>query len=599
MKYIVTPLVFGVACLVFIQCKNNTSTDSTEITKYNWDKMIGPEGGAVYCFAQNTQGHLFISTNDGIYSSTDHMAAWQKINQGLAGYTYRAIAVGAEGILYCGNDDGGVYTSSNNGAGWNFKIDIGYEVYAIEVNSKDQVFVGGSDGLFKSNDQGRTWQTLEIDGNAVFSIEITANDVLLIGTSNGIYRSSDNGNTWHYLGLNGVEKIAAIVINQQGQIFAGLSDATILRSDDNGATWQWSAAGIPDWASIKSIIINENGEIFAGSEYSGIYLSSDNGISWNQVSTNRYIQSLFIYQTHVLLAGSLYKGLFYSEDGGLSWMQMAVGLNSLAVSTVVFAPNNLLYAGGPHSGIYSCQPDVADWSAVGEALSGYWLQKLAADADGTVYALTLYNGLFRSDDKGRTWGQLNDNWIGNFSTGLAVHHSGVIFCSNGGNIYRSANGSDWFAFEGIHARSFAFGLDDEVYAANDVGIYASTLSGSEWKTLSSDLFSQSMHALATNSMGDIFVGTYSDGVYLSTDEGKSWEKCGLEGRVVNALVVTPEDALFASCYWEGIYYSNNKGKTWQQINDGLSGKAVLVLIEGPDKKIYAGTDGDGIFRCVY
>ncbi len=178
-------------------------------------------------------------------------------------------------------------------------------------------------------------------------------------------------------------------------------------------------------------------------------------------------------------------------------------------------------------------------------------------------------------------------------------------------------------------------------------IYVGTASGGVWK--SSDAgesytpiwkkkWVQSIGALAMGTDGTLWAGTGEtnpgggsltyggNGVYRSTDRGKSWTRVGLaRSSTIGRIVVDPEDPdhvlvavsgnLFTPGEQRGLYETKDGGATWKRIlapdNDttGASDVAVdpkdpkniLVTmwdhIRHPDVRVYSGV-GSGIYRST-
>lgn len=85
---------------------------------------------------------------------------------------------------------------------------------------------------------------------------------------------------------------------------------------------------------------------------------------------------------------------------------------------------------------------------------------------------------------------------------------------------------------------------------------------------------------------NIFVGTNASGIFLSTDNGASWDtvNSGLESHMVNCIVVKGTN-LFAGCWNDdyprpitcGLYLSTNNGLSWSADTVGLSNNSVTTL----------------------
>jgi hypothetical protein len=95
----------------------------------------------------------------------------------------------------------------------------------------------------------------------------------------------------------------------------------------------------------------------------------------------------------------------------------------------------------------------------------------------------------------------------------------------------------------------------------------------------------------------LYAGTYTGGVFLSTDNGNSWAPTASSiEQWINSIAATDDSYIFAATDDSGIYLSTDNGKSWIQKNSGLTDMNVTSLaIRGND--IYAGTNGSGMFRA--
>jgi photosystem II stability/assembly factor-like uncharacterized protein len=117
-------------------------------------------------------------------------------------------------------------------------------------------------------------------------------------------------------------------------------------------------------------------------------------------------------------------------------------------------------------------------------------------------------------------------------------------------------------------------------------------------------------AVAPSNANVIYVGSgeadmrssisYGNGMYKSTDAGKTWAQIGLEdSRQIARILVDPDDSekVFAAALGHaygpnkerGVFRSNDGGKTWQQIlfKDENTGAIDLAMEPGNSKNMYA------------
>jgi photosystem II stability/assembly factor-like uncharacterized protein len=118
-----------------------------------------------------------------------------------------------------------------------------------------------------------------------------------------------------------------------------------------------------------------------------------------------------------------------------------------------------------------------------------------------------------------------------------------------------------------------------------------------------------VRALATNSSGHIFAGTYfGGGVFRSTDNGDSWTPVnnGLDCGNIWSLAINPVGTIFAGTAGcgTGVYRSTDNGDSWTLASIGLTSTDVAALaVNGSNYHVFAGThsimgEGGGMFRST-
>jgi photosystem II stability/assembly factor-like uncharacterized protein len=101
----------------------------------------------------------------------------------------------------------------------------------------------------------------------------------------------------------------------------------------------------------------------------------------------------------------------------------------------------------------------------------------------------------------------------------------------------------------------------------------------------------------------MYVGTYGDGIFKSTNGGTSWSAIdnGLTNSAVYSLVIDPTNTntIYAGTWGGGIFKSTNGGTSWSAINTGLTYLYIFSLVIDPTNTniIYAVT-GEGIFKYI-
>ena len=194
-------------------------------------------------------------------------------------------------------------------------------------------------------------------------------------------------------------------------------------------------------------------------------------------------------------------------------------------------------------------------------------------------------------------------------------------------------------FEALHFRSIGPATmsgrisDLAVLESNPAVYYVATAHGGVWKTTSNGAtFEAQFQDQGHMSVGDVtisqtnpnlvWIGTgesnnrqstsWGDGVYKSTDGGKTWANMGLrESRHINRIVIDPEDnnivlvaatgPLFGAGGDRGIYKTTDGGRTWKQVLkvDDDTGANDLVMAHTDRRILYASTYQRRRSQCCF
>jgi photosystem II stability/assembly factor-like uncharacterized protein len=147
---------------------------------------------------------------------------------------------------------------------------------------------------------------------------------------------------------------------------------------------------------------------------------------------------------------------------------------------------------------------------------------------------------------------------------------------------------------------------------NNGGVWKTTDAGRTWTPIFDDQPTGSIGALAVapSNPDIIYVGSgeglqrpdlsTGDGVYKSSDGGKTWHNVGLrDGQQISAMIVDPKDAdrVFVAVLGHpygpnkerGVYRTTDGGKTWKQVlaRDENTGAVALTFEPGQPQTIYA------------
>ena len=308
---------------------------------------------------------------------------WRPIGPLRAGRG-RAVAgvPSAPNIFYIGNDDGGVWKSTDYGNSWRpiFDSEPTSSIGAIAVADSDPsvIYVGTGEGNIRPD------QT----------------------TGMGMYKSTDAGRTWSFIGLRATQDIAMIAVDPHdsnrvfvaalGHIYDPNKERGIFRSLDGGKTWK------------QVLYVNE-------------YTSGDD-IEMDPSNPNILYATLWQQQQAPWENGQFGGtdgGIFKSTDGGNTWNKLTKGLPAVQQALLRVAPSNpsVLYtsvSSGPGApdgdvGLYRSDDAGASWHEVtndprpAERIGGGDLPLLAIDPKNPDVVYSDTPVLWKSSDGGKTW----------------------------------------------------------------------------------------------------------------------------------------------------------------------------------------------------
>ena len=371
----------------------------------------------------------------------------------------------------------------------------------------------------------------------------------------------------------------------------------VYRSEDTGASWQFSWGGLPD-VRVQTIAVDPTGSgtLYAGTVTPdgvpsvGIFKSTDGAVSWAPVNDGLVdpiygfepidVESLAIdpHDPSRILAGTRLSEVFQSVDAGATWQARTSGGYDvqLETSAIQFDPSGSgkVYAAST-VGFLLSNDNGATWGQFGDGSTS--LYSLAVDPTNpkTLYAGSVAGGgLFKSIDGGNHWGTINN--------GLPV---------SGGSLPQIVT----LVVDPAHATT--------IYAGSyGNGVFQTTSSGATWAAASGGLRSAyvSSFAFDPGGSGTLYAGTFGGGVYETTDSAHTWTSHGgLDLARITALAADPVSAatVYASAF-DGVFKTVDAGGHWQLSSAGLpvNPVAALALVPSGSGTLFAGTLGGGLWK---
>lgn len=529
----------------------------------------------------------------------------------------------------------------------------------LAVNSKNNIFVLTQEGLNRSSNEGKTWDIINTQFNALNNVSmiISADDILIIATQNDIYYSRDNGDSWIKIFSNSYG-ITAFCVTFNETLFVAVNvsndwhsnTSQIMMSPDFGKNWSIVCNDL-NLTQVTSLTVSKNNFVFAGTQ-SYVFRSTDNGNSWTRflINKNLSIINSMVSDSNFIYCASRFIGIFISKDYGETWNLMnssQIFTDSLSIISLLKSDDYILV--GTTNGVYRSYDEGQTWQEIMNGInSNNTINSLIVDKNGGIWIGTDGGGIFYSTNSGDTWKQIN--LINSAVQSIALNSKGEIFAGTaGGGIYCSSDkGNNWSpkGLSNLLISSIAINSDNKIFvgglpnsalirnclfsstddgnswqvvnipfygninsikinskgyiyiATYGEGIYVSSDGGTNWTQKNNGLSSPWVQSLIINSKNEIFAGTDGYGICMSSDNGDYWTQIGFPSLGIVSLGVNSDDSIFVGTYNGGnynFYISKEDGYHWQQVDSGLSNNKILTFTEDSNDNIYAGTMYGGVY----
>ena len=552
-----------------------------------------------------------------------------------------------DGRIFVGTAGGGIFYSDDKGDNWN-KVESSVNLRYVNriKHIGDAVFAGGQRGLYRSLDRGNTWEAVTTITTGLFTHihKLTVDDEnIYASTGSGLYYSSDLGQSWRelsselrdpnfiYLAANegavyvaprfglfrydhatdAVEEIELPFEQVHVMQFVGdrlfiggglwAESHGIYIYDHANNSWQDISGNLELPSNLRFLSAKEiDDKLYLGTE-KGVYSSGDNW-QWSlthEELDDRRIQALETYDG-TLFIGTVGKGMARHKPAAGTFEFINKGLNSWSVNDV-WATNERLITQS-----YSLRLHSKHHSPFDE-----WDESSPGISYNTVRQVGTYKGellmaafkLYRSFDDGRTWHERypDDYLMPSFLRMLP--HRDKLFLFGYGDIIAIDSDHEFtktaITYEG--RTEDAVEHQGNMYVATYThGVYSSSDEGQSWESRSAGLTQSEVYALW--SRNDILLAGTKNGIFMTRNGGDGWIEISL-GTTLSSAAIRDIQELDGHIYLvtdRGMFYTAfaDIGLLWKQMStEGLDPLAWLSCMAFQGRTLYVGSFGQGLYRA--
>ncbi len=357
-----------------------------------------------------------------------------------------------------------------------------------------------------------------------------------------LYETKDGGGSWNIVDT-GIGPCFRVAWNEDAarSLYVVKRDG-LLRSRDNGASWQSLPIGISGWG-----------------------LDSRSRIAFAPPPRSETLWIAGVYYARDLNIPTILE----STSGGDTWTLRELP-GTGGTEAAAFFPGNpdLVYVSAGEN-ILRSRNGGGTW----EVMAPLRASQILIDPTDENTLTVATDGIQRSSDAGRTWTVLTDRA---FVLADRMGPGGLLFAGGYGRILRSADGGESWS----ETAKPEFGTATEIAVsprrvlfATNVGIQASDDGGTSWREIRTGLSGHFISGLvvAPSDPRVIYAATENTGLFRTDDRGGVWRRLGTfsSDTLIIKILVEPSDpnytyALFFADSGSRLAVSENGGLSWTQ-----------------------------------
>jgi len=304
---------------IILSCSRRTDplepeAPSSNPTNISWSQTSKPPSRSIEALLNDQNGRIFAATEgSGILFSSDNGVSWDFLNTGLLDTAVYSLCADSLGNVYAGTADRGLFFLPAGEQVWTQVPLVDSTFWEVQTSPSGDIFASATNHLYKREAGQTSWRILNtgLTDRPIIALLFTPENLIMAGTfARGIISSSDNGITWEQNIISGIS-IISLGQSVAGDILAGTISQGGFISDDEGHSWTNLENGFG--SSGYQFVRNSHGILFCADYYEGVLKSVDNGFSWEKVTGNLSdiaVYTLTFDMEDYLLAGTANGNIF-------------------------------------------------------------------------------------------------------------------------------------------------------------------------------------------------------------------------------------------------------------------------------------------------
>lgn len=338
--------------------------------------QIGAENRGDWWMMGRNPGHTRRS------SSTGPATNARRWSYSTSGWIWSSPAIGADGTVYVGGYDYGVYAINPDGSPKWIYATGGYVVSSPAIGADGTVYCGSCDHKCYAINPDGSLQWIYTTGNAICSSPAVSMDgTLYVGSDDGkLYAINFDGRLkWSY--DTQIQLRCSPAIGMDGTVFVSSDDGKLYAINPDGNLKWMTDGGGPEYASPA---VGADGTVYVRNNQKLLYaINPDGTLKWTYSIDNydRTSSPAIGIDGTIYIGSCDFKLYAINPDGTSRWKFVAA---SYINSSPAIGADGTLYFGCDDSNLYAVYPDGSlKWKFL--AGDRIYLSSPAIGGDGTVY----------------------------------------------------------------------------------------------------------------------------------------------------------------------------------------------------------------------